>query len=277
MYGRIKRVGPALLIGLGVAAFPGSALAGEAHREGDTVVYNAYAGESNAVEVGQVVSAPLTVDIVIHDPAGVDTEPGCSLVNVTTVKCGVSTLGQIPKVELNLGNGNDTAKPALANPVDTFMDVFGGPGNDTLTASDHGGELNGGDGDDHLLGGASGDELNGYFGADKVEGGDGPDTIDGGPGDDELNGDAGADELHGSGGADILRGGTENDELRGEAGPDQLLGNGGKDKYFGGTEADSINAVDDQNETVDCGSGWFANDKAKINDGDTAIDCETVS
>jgi Ca2+-binding RTX toxin-like protein len=276
MYGRIKRVGPALLIGLGIAAFPGAALAGEAHRDGDTVVFNAYAGESNAVDVGQVVSGPNTIDFVIHDPAGVDDEAGCSFVNVTTVRCGVSTLGQVPHVELNLGNGNDSAKPALVNAVQSRMDVNGGPGDDTLTASDHGGVLNGGDGDDHIYGAGAADVLYGYFGADYIRGGGGADLIDTGAGDDDAFGDDGNDEIHGSVGADALRGGDGADTLYGEGGQDSLLGNLGKDSYFGGTEADNINAEDDQNETVDCGSGWWADDKANINSGDTAIDCEVT-
>ena len=262
MYGRIKRVGPALLIGLGIAAFPGSALAdtdyvGKAYVDGDTVVYNAYAGENNGVEVGEVDTA-FGVDFEIHDTHP-ETGPGCSRINFQTVTCGVSTIGQTPKVELYLGNLNDSAKVAFLHPLTNYgMTVYGQLGNDTLT------------------GGPKGDSLDGGDGVDTIHGADSNDTIEGGGGDDDLNGDAGKDTISGNTGGDTLRGGTEDDTLYGNAGPDTMLGNLGKDKYFGGTEADNINADDDQNETVDCGSGWFADDKATINDGDTAIDCETV-
>jgi Ca2+-binding RTX toxin-like protein len=240
MYGRIKRVGPALLIGLGIAAFPGSALAGEAHVDGDTVVYDAYAGENNAVQVGEVDSA-FRVDFEIHD-TNPDAGPGCSRLNFQTVTCGVSTIGQTPHVEINLGNLNDSAKTAFLHPLVNYgMTVNGQLGNDTLT------------------GGPEGDSLDGGDGGDTINGGAGLDTIEGGPG------------------GDTLHGGIDKDTVSGNAGQDKVYGDAGVDHLFGNTEADEMFADDGEDETVDCGSGWFANDVAHINDGDTAIDCETTS
>jgi Ca2+-binding RTX toxin-like protein len=278
MYGRIKRVGPALLITLGVAAFPGSALAGTAYVDGDTVVYHGYAGENNHVEVGQR-EGDLKVDVEIFDSAKITPGAGCSRVNDFAVECGVSRLtGHHPAIAVDLGNLNDRLEPAFIRPVhDIPLEAQGGPGNDTLLGGDESDDFDGGDGEDTISGGVGPDVLSGYYGVDIIHGNENADTIDGGPGDDDLNGDAGNDTISGNAGGDTLRGGSEDDTLYGNAGQDSLLGNLGKDKYFGGTEADSINSDDDQNETVDCGSGWFANDKADINDGDTAIDCEITS
>ena len=76
-------------------------------------------------------------------------------------------------------------------------------------------------------------------------------------GDDNINGDSGDDTIQGFGGADILKGSS------------------GNDRIFHFT-SDLATFRDSSKDTIDCGSG---NDEAWINtsqDGDTAINCETV-
>lgn len=112
--------------------------------------------------------------------------------------------------------GNDTL---FSFRVDaTFSDpgnqLYGGPGNDTLHASN---------GDflmDALFGEGGNDLLLGSAAAEFMRGGPQNDMLMGGPGDDEILGDAGDDILAGEGGNDFLNGGADIDEALdfGEAG-----------------------------------------------------------
>ena len=96
-----------------------------------------------------------------------------------------------------------------------------------------------------------------------MSGGSGDDNMDGdirqvpGGGNDNINGDSGDDTIQGFPGADILKGSS------------------GNDKIFHSV-SDLATFRDSSKDTIDCGSG---NDEAWINtsqDGDTAINCETV-
>lgn len=103
------------------------------------------------------------------------------------------------------------------------VDVFGGAGNDTLSARGRGPvlvRLVGGPGDDVLLGGPGRQILVGGPGNDFLSGGAGPDVLRGGPGNDVLFGGAGND---------ILDGGDGNDYLNGGPGADVLIGGDGND------------------------------------------------
>jgi Ca2+-binding RTX toxin-like protein len=112
--------------------------------------------------------------------------------------------------DVGLEGGNDTAD--LRGGVLTGR-LFGGGGNDTLTASAGDEQVDGGDGNDLVRGGA------------------GVDTLDGGRGSDNLQGQAGADELIGGEGTDILAGGEGADVLTGGAGRDTMSGGEGADVF----------------------------------------------
>jgi Ca2+-binding RTX toxin-like protein len=72
--------------------------------------------------------------------------------------------------------------------------VYGGVGNDTLTAADGiASRLYGYEGNDNLYGGAGNDLLDGGAGDDNLSGGTGNDILDGGAGNDTLSGGAGSD------------------------------------------------------------------------------------
>jgi hypothetical protein len=122
------------------------------------------------------------------------------------------------------------------------IDVFGGNGNDNLTARTNTilARLVGGNGDDLLLGGNNGDILHG---------GNGNDTIRGGGGDDFCYGGNGNDWLYGDNGNDYLEGGQGDDQLNGGAGINGLYGGAGKDTLItlngqGGDLLDGGDAVD---------------------------------
>lgn len=75
----------------------------------------------------------------------------------------------------------------LTSTSDKFAFIYGGKGNDILTASDHGSEINGGRGKDQLHGG-DGDDL--------LKGGAGRDSFWSSPGADVYKGGKGADTFH---------------------------------------------------------------------------------
>ena len=80
----------------------------------------------------------------------------------------------------------------------------------------------------------------------------------------DADGGSGDDALTGANGRDALRGGAGNDTITGGAGSDLLEGDDGDD---------TIAARDDQVDAVGCGAGT---DKATLDPGDPAADCETA-
>ncbi|NJN23386.1 MAG: PKD domain-containing protein, partial [Acaryochloridaceae cyanobacterium RL_2_7] len=98
--------------------------------------------------------------------------------------------------------------------------IYGGLGNDDITARGH-----------H-------DYIEAYAGDDKLRGGGGHDTIWGGAGNDTLLGSNGSDSLIGGADNDFLLGGNGDDILRGGDGMDQLLGGKGADTLEGGLGQD---------------------------------------
>ncbi|MCI0680961.1 MAG: hypothetical protein L0Y71_02555 [Gemmataceae bacterium] len=96
--------------------------------------------------------------------------------------------------------------------------LYGGDGNDTLTANHDGYSL--------LAGGDGNDALNGGGGNDLLLGGDGDDTLNGGGGSDLLFGGSGNDTLDGGGNdgrRDILVGGRGADTFCRTAGENDLF------------------------------------------------------
>lgn len=155
------------------------------------------------------------------------------------------------------GSGNDylTGDGALAGPVSSPFPpagddiVAGGDGDDTLygdgfVSYDH---FGGKAGSNVLFGGAGNDNITAGYGADTVFGGSGNDFIRG-YGSDVGRGSGGAsarlgdfgDLLFGGAGNDTIEAGGGNDTVDGGAGDDRLTGDAGVDALTGGTGADTF-------------------------------------
>jgi Ca2+-binding RTX toxin-like protein len=133
--------------------------------------------------------------------------------------------------------------------------LFGGDGNDTVSARvGDGNYLRGDAGNDSVLGAAGFDDINGNQGNDTLRGGAGGDWVVGGRDDDQQFGDAGSDIVWGNLGNDTLDGGDGNDQVRGGqgddvvgggAGDDFVSGDRGNDTVIGGTGADLFHGSQD--------------------------------
>ena len=148
--------------------------------DGDTLIYRGAPGETNWPYIGNGVGGRILI-ADSHDatfPAdrclGSDGEYACDLPQ---------------KIRLELGDGNDRNGFRDGYVGTTPVEVYGGPGNDSIEAHY--------DAPTPVL-------LDGGDGADALRGYGSNDTLLGGPGDDSLNGDGGADELRGGDGNDTL-------------------------------------------------------------------------
>jgi hypothetical protein len=181
----------------------------------------------------------------------------------------MTTLPPIPTTIYG-GGGNDhiTAGRAAER-------IFAGDGNDTVLGHDgrdtiygEGGDdllrggggsdlVSGGDGFDSLRGDAGNDNLAGNASKDRLNGSTGNDTLEGGGGNDIAAGEDGDDDHYGGPGHDLLAGGAGDDYCEGEAGNDSLFGDAGADQVFGGTGEDAISGGtgDDQFQVADFGGG----------------------
>ena len=129
---------------------------------------------------------------------------------------GINTTDQIITITVD-----DIAEAIyLSNLGETLIDtgvaetvIFGGTGNDDITAHSNGGNILGGDGADTITGSGSSDTLRGQDGNDIITGGDGSDYLYGNDGNDNLSGGNGSDILIGGEGADILDGGSGTDTV----------------------------------------------------------------
>ncbi|KGM32130.1 hypothetical protein P409_23210 [Inquilinus limosus MP06] len=120
--------------------------------------------------------------------------------------------------------------------------AVGGDGNDQLLIIDdpdavnHGGRLQGGNGDDFLFGGFydTGTRFDGDAGNDTIIAGPGRDYLYAGDGDDVLygDGDASLPEYLLTGGPDVLQGGAGDDQLTGGKDKDTLTGGTGADRFI---------------------------------------------
>jgi Ca2+-binding RTX toxin-like protein len=90
---------------------------------------------------------------------------------------------------------------------------------------------------------------------------------------DVLRGTSRNDQLYGLGGADLLSGLAGDDLLDGGRGNDRLFGGPGRDRLFGGPGNDTINSVDGQRDSVNCGAG---RDTAVVDRLDRVAGCERV-
>jgi Ca2+-binding RTX toxin-like protein len=96
--------------------------------------------------------------------------------------------------------------------------IYGGTGDETLTAKG---------GSDYLYGDIGDDLLRGGGGNDVLQGGDGADVLRGGKGQNVLDGGAGDDLIFGGKGSSLIAGGTGNDTIRTGSGSDVILFNRG--------------------------------------------------
>ncbi len=136
--------------------------------------------------------------------------------------------------------------------------IFGGSGDDLISAMD---------GNDIISGDAGHDVIFGGGGDDVIAGGADSDELSGGRGSDELDGGDAHDNLHGGFGADTLRGGVGNDILNGDlpgVGQARVVGeapafNGAvgvpSDMDFAAMGADWLDGGDGDDELVGGGDG----------------------
>jgi Ca2+-binding RTX toxin-like protein len=117
--------------------------------------------------------------------------------------------------------------------------LYGGSGDETLSAKD---------GNDALFGGEGNDLLKGATGQDVLQGGEGSDTLRGGKGQNLLDGGSGDDVLYGGQGSSLIVGGSGNDTIRTGQGSDVIL-------FNRGDGSDTVIADREGNNTLSFGGG----------------------
>lgn len=108
----------------------------------------------------------------------------------------------VTSIAIDARDGNDLI--LLAPQIDTDAEIYGGAGNDLITAGGGDDRVSGEDGHDIILGNAGNDRLDGGAGDDFLFGGLGDDLLLGGLGDDRLVGGPGVDVLDGGAGRNRL-------------------------------------------------------------------------
>ncbi|QOV37809.1 calcium-binding protein [Streptomyces ferrugineus] len=262
--------------------------------------YRAAPGQNNRVTVTESAADYDDITYVIDDVVPIDPGNGCAYlsdVDHTKVSCKVKieemATDPYNTLFVELGDGEDTASgrrvgestmgytvfsfgsgdDTWAGTSNEVMTVYGGPGDDKLTAirgvhvdgnagddTIHAGEGTsalGGPGDDTIhaegdgasaSGGPGDDVLRGREGDQVLSGEQGDDSIHGGPGDDLLSGNEGNDVLYGDDGDDLMWGerkvgdGFElsRDEKLGKKRDDKLYGGPGTDELYGGPGPDGL-------------------------------------
>jgi Ca2+-binding RTX toxin-like protein len=174
------------------------------------------------------------------------------------------------------GNANDGEAGENDNVGDDVDMVFGGSGNDLMTAINDPHTLYGNGGNDTLLGGGSSDRLVGGPGNDSINGGGGNDVMIGSSGSDVMIGGGGNDTVNyyyesrpvaarpdgkadsgvkgegdtigtsvlsivGGNGNDTLTGSNHSNMLEGGPGNDSLIGLNGNDTMIGDAGSDTMN------------------------------------
>jgi Ca2+-binding RTX toxin-like protein len=242
------------------------------HRGGDTLDGGpgdntvSYAGDGVPVNVDLAAGTATTATIdTLSNFRGVVTGSGNDVVTGTTAD-----------EHFSLGDGSDT--------------INAGPGNDAIAA---------GPGDDTIRGGFGSDSIDGGPGTDTATydergpsqpisvtlatlGGDGEpgendvlagvENVTGGASSDVLVGDDGPNLLIGGGGLNTLSGNAGNDVLVGGDARDVITGGPGQDQLVGGGDDDSLDAFDNEADSVDCGPS--ADDDAQVDALDAVTGCE---
>ncbi|MEA2219655.1 MAG: hypothetical protein QOJ35_2281 [Solirubrobacteraceae bacterium] len=207
---------------------------------------------------------------------GLGPTPGSTDADVISGGPGHDTVSYDRRTDaIAAGIGGPALDGAANERDDIGLDVerlVGGSGDDTLTASPAGSELDGGPGSDTLDGGGGADMLDGGAdaGNDELHGGGGVDTLIGNAGNDTLDGGDGSDTLMGGDDADTVMGGTGNDTVSGGSGADTLSGGAGDDTLDGAAPAVLL----DGNDTI---SGDAGNDRITGGAGDDVLSGGTGS
>ena len=151
------------------------------------------------------------------------------------------------------GAGDDHLTAKGANSI-----LDGGPGNDTLIGSG-GIPMFGGPGDDHIVvdDRVTGHRIEGGSGNDLIEGGGGPDTIFGGPGDDTIYGGNGDDVIYTGPGNNVIDGGNGDDTIHTQ-GNANVTGGSGTDTFIIGPSG-TVQITDWWNNEVIDLTSWAAN------------------
>ena len=207
-----------------VALVPSGASASTAAVQGNTLVYTAGAGETNAISFEPAFFD--TGAVAIQDSVPLSPGAGCEAVSSTKVECQKAGLTTTRFV---LGDGDDNF--AVSGDPGLTIGVGGGAGDDTLRGDDAAvNVLLGDSGNDMVVGGDQADTLNGDDGNDDVQGQPGPDVIDAGDGKDVITGDTPLGG--GNPGDDVIDAGPGRDSITGQGGDDSLDGGGGPDHFF---------------------------------------------
>jgi Ca2+-binding RTX toxin-like protein len=219
------------------------------------------------------------------------TDPGASSIDVSnSTSCTVAG-DQVtcpwdsPGLSFEVYSGDQDDTITNTQPGYPYIELQGGPGDDTITANAFLPAV-GGPGNDHLVGGPGNDWFLGGPGRfdpkgpaalpdnDTIEGNGGGDGVHGDLGDDVIDGGEGGDSIEGDDGNDVLHGGPGDDFLDGggiccapiDAGSDLLDGGDGDDRMAG--------SRDGAPDIFSCGPGT---DMAEVGLGDqVASDCEEI-
>jgi len=151
------------------------------------------------------------VGSIVMDLEGIESIELSSLGGNNTVTLNDLTgVADLVSVVLVLGDGDDAVNASAQTNPAVRMEVFAGPGNDTLIGSPQPDTFHGEEGNDSIAG---------LGGIDVIDGGDGDDSITGGPGNETQLGGAGNDSF-------VWNPGDGSDGLVGEAGIDTMIFNG---------------------------------------------------
>jgi probable HAF family extracellular repeat protein len=154
--------------------------------------------------------------------------------NLTATLNGVASspfaLSSITSITVNGNAGNDLITLGAGVPA---ASVQGGPGADTIAASNSAG--------DTLGGGKGPDQITAVSGNNLIHGGQGADSLSAGTGNDSLLGGLGNDTIRGGVGADYLNGGGGTNQLIGGAGVNTFYAaNGVADQIFAGSATNDV-------------------------------------
>lgn len=273
-------LGALLAATLPLAAFAGTATAGEVELRGEKITIVG-SGNQERLLLRQRDSI-LRIDERNPNRSLETTSPGCTASEISGNRARVEcSLEGVEKVRVSTGGGNDRVGVGSTLPsrgdrgfcragsFDPKLNVKAGAGRDVLELSNGADRAGGGGGSDLILG-CRGD-----------------DSLGGGGGDDELSGDRGSDDLSGGKGKDWIVGcqfdpddrnfpaeEPGSDELRGGGGSDFLLGCKGRDSYRAGAGPDDLNTRDRKAEPVRCSTG---KDLAYVDKGDQLSGCERTT
>jgi Ca2+-binding RTX toxin-like protein len=281
---------------VGTLALAGTASASTLAVNGGILRFDAAKGEANNVDLRDGGGQTTVTDSgsIIH--AG----NGCTQVTPHQATCPLPNVFGPQDVVMTLADRNDVARAGKVSFGRIAVD--GGAGNDTIGDSPQSGaDVDGGLGDDTItvrpnFGGSV--DVHGGLGRDSITATSASGTVDGGLGDDDITlttfvepspgasaayGGLGDDTITADGGTDmgLIDGGLGDDristgefalvaEIRGGFGDDRITSQHGTSTISGGFGRDLIDGGD-EGDTIDCG---FGIDRYVQYAGDTVSNCE---